>query len=46
MRIYGWAPPAISLGRYQQADCLDIEACSGDGVDIVRRITGGGAIYP
>ena len=45
LRLYGWRPPAVSLGRYQRTDCLDIEACQADGVDIVRRITGGGAIY-
>ncbi len=44
-RVYTWSPPAISLGRYQQTDCLDLEACRADGVDIVRRVTGGGAIY-
>lgn len=43
-RIYVWAPTAITLGRYQQAACLDLKACRDDGVDIVRRITGGGAI--
>ncbi len=44
-RVYGWSPPAISLGRYQLIDCLDLDACHADGVDVVRRITGGGAIY-
>jgi len=44
-RVYGWNPPAISLGRYQLIDCLDLEACRADGVDVVRRITGGGALY-
>ena len=45
LRIYGWSPPSITLGRYQQASCLDIGACRENGVAIVRRITGGGAIY-
>jgi len=44
-RVYAWNPPAISLGRYQQIDCVDLEACRADGVDVVRRVTGGGAIY-
>lgn len=44
-RVYGWTPHAISLGRYQLIECLDLEACRADGVDVVRRITGGGAIY-
>ncbi len=45
LRIYGWARPCISLGRYQRSDCLDLEACRRDGVGIVRRMTGGGAIF-
>ncbi|MBP7736771.1 MAG: lipoate--protein ligase family protein [Spirochaetes bacterium] len=44
-RVYGWSPPAISLGRYQGIDCLDLDACRADSVAVVRRITGGGAIY-
>lgn len=45
LRLYGWQPPAITLGRYQGIDRLDLEACSRDSVPVVRRITGGGAIY-
>jgi lipoate-protein ligase A len=45
LRLYGWNPPAISLGRYQGIECLDRDACLGDGVTVVRRITGGGAIF-
>jgi lipoyl(octanoyl) transferase len=45
LRIYGWREPAITVGRYQEAGCLDIKACREDGVDVVRRITGGGAIF-
>jgi lipoyl(octanoyl) transferase len=45
LRLYGWDPPAISLGRYQGAGCVNIEACRRDGVSVVRRITGGGAIF-
>jgi lipoate-protein ligase A len=46
LRIYGWNPPSLSLGRYQKAaDILDLERCRNDGVAVVRRITGGGVIY-
>jgi lipoate-protein ligase A len=46
LRLYGWKPKAISLGYFQGAkEELDIEACSDHGVDIVRRITGGGAVF-
>ena len=45
-RIYGWTPPALSLGRYQNAaTVLDLEHCAAESVAVVRRITGGGVIY-
>ena len=46
LRLYGWHPPTISIGRFQQADqVLDLARCRTAGVPIVRRITGGGVIY-
>ncbi|TFH39480.1 MAG: lipoate--protein ligase family protein [Chrysiogenales bacterium] len=45
VRIYAWDPPSITIGRYQPDDCVHRAACRVCGVDIVRRITGGGAIY-
>ncbi|MEI6824266.1 MAG: lipoate--protein ligase family protein [Desulfuromonadales bacterium] len=46
LRLYGWSPPALSLGRYQKAaEILDLERCRNDGVAVVRRVTGGGVIY-
>lgn len=46
LRFYGWRPRAISLGYFQGIrDEIDIEACDRHGVDIVRRITGGGAVF-
>jgi lipoate-protein ligase A len=46
LRLYGWNPPALSLGRFQKAsEVLDLERCRADGVAVVRRITGGGVIY-
>ncbi len=44
IRIYGFAPACLTLGRLQPADDADIEACGRDGVDVVRRPTGGMAI--
>ena len=45
LRLYGWQPPAISLGYFQGLHIeVDTEACQKQGVDIVRRITGGGAV--
>lgn len=46
LRLYGWEPSALSLGRYQDApEVLNLEKCQQAGVSIVRRITGGGVIY-
>lgn len=45
-RVYGWDPPAVSIGRFQRPeDFLDLEACERRGIPVVRRITGGGAIF-
>ena len=46
LRLYGWNPPTLSLGRFQRAaEVLDLERCRADGVAVVRRVTGGGVIY-
>lgn len=45
LRFYTWAPPAVSLGRFQEAaSSVDRAACRKHGIDIVRRITGGRAV--
>ncbi|MGQ9542577.1 MAG: lipoate--protein ligase family protein [Candidatus Bathyarchaeia archaeon] len=46
IRLYGWKPSAVSIGFFQSLqDEVDLEACKREGVDVVRRITGGGAVY-
>ena len=46
VRLYGWNPPALSLGRFQKAaEVLDLERCQAEVVAVVRRVTGGGVIY-
>ena len=46
LRLYGWNPPALSYGRFQDAGMvLDLERCRADRVTVVPRITGGGVIY-
>lgn len=46
LRLYGWKPEAISIGYFQGArDEVDVGACKLQGVDLVRRITGGGAVF-
>jgi lipoate-protein ligase A len=46
LRFYRWKPSAVSIGRFQKvSDEVHVENCRKHGVDIVRRITGGGAVY-
>jgi len=46
VRFYRWKPSAISIGYFQSLkDEVDLEACRKFGVDYVRRITGGGAVF-
>jgi lipoate-protein ligase A len=44
VRIFQWKPWAISLGYNQDVTDLDEERCERDGIDVVRRPTGGRAI--
>ncbi len=44
LRFYAWRPPCISLGQAQRMRSVDLAACQADGVDVVRRPTGGLAI--
>ncbi len=46
LRLYGWSPAALSVGRFQDAAAaLDLDLCREEGVPVVRRMTGGGIIY-
>lgn len=46
LRFYGWKPAAVSLGYFQGLqEEIDMEACRKAGIDVVRRITGGGAVF-
>jgi lipoate-protein ligase A len=46
VRFYGWMPAAISIGYFQSlGDEVDLHACKKHGVDYVRRMTGGGAVF-
>lgn len=45
IRFYTWRPPAVSLGYAQRArQELDLQACRRQGIDVVRRLTGGRAV--
>jgi lipoate-protein ligase A len=46
VRFWRWLPSAVSLGCFQSLEReVDLEAARRHGVDIVRRITGGGAVF-
>jgi len=46
LRFYGWDPPAVSLGYFQGLhEEVDTTECEISGIDVVRRITGGGAVF-
>ncbi|MGA1975022.1 MAG: biotin/lipoate A/B protein ligase family protein [Conexivisphaerales archaeon] len=45
-RLYTWRPSAVSIGRFQAFDeVVDASACRELGIDIVRRISGGGSVF-
>jgi lipoate-protein ligase A len=45
LRLYGWCPPAVSIGYFQRlSEEVHVQSCEDSGIDIVRRITGGGAV--
>jgi len=46
LRFYQWNPSAVSVGRFQTLENeINVCECKKHGVDIVRRISGGGAVY-
>lgn len=46
IRFYCYKPCAVSVGCFQSIrDEVNIEVCRESGIDIVRRWTGGGAVY-
>jgi lipoate-protein ligase A len=44
LRLYGWSPPCLTLGRHQDTDAADLEFCRAEGIDVVQRPTGGRAL--
>ena len=46
IRFWTWSPGAVSIGYFQSMkDEVNLEKCKELGIDIVRRRTGGGAVY-
>ena len=45
LRFYDWLQPAFTFGYFQQiSEEVDVAACTAHGIEIVRRITGGGTV--
>ena len=46
LRLYKWKPSTISIGKNQKPEHeIQLENCRKLGIDIVRRISGGGTVY-
>ena len=45
LRFYDWTQPAFSFGYFQDiAAAVDVPACRADGIELVKRMTGGGTV--
>ncbi len=44
LRFYQWQPYAISLGYNQRLEDIDLGKCQANGIEVVRRPTGGRAV--
>ena len=45
LRFYEWSSPAFSFGYFQDITSeVDVEACRVDGIELVKRMTGGGTV--
>lgn len=46
LRIWEWAAPAVVIGRFQSLhDEVNMQAAQAEGFQVVRRCTGGGAMF-
>ncbi len=46
LRFYGWEPSAVSIGYFQGIEQeVDLDVCREQGVDVIRRLTGGGTVF-
>lgn len=46
LRIWEWAAPAVVIGRFQSLrNEVDMAAAQRHGIDVVRRVSGGGAMF-
>jgi len=44
LRLYGWKKPTLTIGRNQSLTGINQEYCNLNGIDIVKRPTGGRAV--
>lgn len=44
LRLYGWNPPCLTIGKHQGLDAVNLEFCRREGIDVARRPTGGRAL--
>lgn len=45
-RVYGWSSPSFTYGVSQKfGDELDIKRCALDGIQVAKRMTGGGVLF-
>ena len=45
LRLYDWSEPAFSFGYFQKiSNEIDVTRCEAHGVELVRRMTGGGIV--
>ena len=44
LRFYTWIKPTISIGYHQKIEDIDLDRCLAEGIDVVKRPTGGRAI--
>ncbi len=44
-RFYGWHPYAVTIGYNQDISGIDLLKCRSEGIDVVRRPTGGRAVF-
>lgn len=45
IRFYKWKPAAVSISSYQKESDINLDLCKKLGIDCVRRVTGGRAVY-
>jgi lipoyl(octanoyl) transferase len=45
LRLYGWDTPSVSIGCFQKISDVDIRYCTEKNIPVVRRPTGGRAIF-